>query len=305
MMNLSNSSSKNVKLQNNILQNSIIKNGNNEASKNDLDADQSLDPSKIGEYIQLLQDYEKNCLKEQNFKEAELVTKRIEELQQHELVYRSLAVVEKNKEEINELEQLNLQQFNEFNEIWDQIIDEHVQKLKQLEENMVQQHQQEIIVKEQELQQIQPGKCKYSKEILNLRFVLENLIKCKKYGEAHEVKERLAKLEKQEEEKWVKVHEQKIEKKREQIVLKQKQEMEALQVRLENSLQEKIKIRTLELEKLLQKFQNMKNELEVKQNQELSKLQVMNNKTMSKLASKGSIMGSNYINTLNGSRINS
>lgn len=31
----------------------------------------------------------------------------------------------------------------------------------------------------------------------------------------------------------------------------------------------------------------------------------MNNKTMSKLATKGSIMGSNYANTLNGSRMNS
>jgi len=39
-------------------------------------------------------------LKENNFKEAELVTKRIGELQQHELVYRSLSVVEKNKEEV-------------------------------------------------------------------------------------------------------------------------------------------------------------------------------------------------------------
>lgn len=45
------------------------------------DLDCQLDPSKIVEYIALLQEYERNCIAEGNFREAEVATKRIEELQ--------------------------------------------------------------------------------------------------------------------------------------------------------------------------------------------------------------------------------
>jgi hypothetical protein len=43
-------------------------------------------------------------------------------------------------------------------------------------------------------------------------------------------------MEKQEEEKWIQQHEVRLSKKRELIVQKNKQEIDALQVRLENSL---------------------------------------------------------------------
>lgn len=51
---------------------------------------------------QMLQSYEKTCLKSGHLKEAELAVKRIEELQKHEFVYRSLSMVERNKEEVAE-----------------------------------------------------------------------------------------------------------------------------------------------------------------------------------------------------------
>lgn len=50
------------------------------------------------------------------------------------------------------------------------------------------------------------------------------------------MKASIARMEEDELEKWVFAHEQKQEKKRELYVNKQKQEMLALQVRLENSL---------------------------------------------------------------------
>lgn len=47
----------------------------------------------------------------------------------------------------------------------------------------------------------------------------------------------------------MKQQEDKIQKKKDLYINKNKQELEALQVRLENSLHEKVKIRTVELEK--------------------------------------------------------
>jgi len=62
------------------------------------------------------------------------------------------------------------------------------------------------------------------------------------------------------------------------LFVRQKNEIEALREKLQNSLQEKLRMRSSELQKLLQRFQNMKKELELKQNQELARLLVINTK---------------------------
>ncbi|KRX01050.1 hypothetical protein PPERSA_00798 [Pseudocohnilembus persalinus] len=276
----------------------FLKQGNaSRQSNSKMNNPQQLDPSKIGDYI----DYEQQCIRDQNFKEAEIATQRIKELQQHDLTYRSLAVVEKNKQELQELEKLNLQQFNEFNQIWDQIIEEHVENLKQIEDNLILQHQREQEEFEDEIQKLEIPKVKYSKDVINMKYVFENYIKAKKYPEAEDLKKKIRIQEEKEQEKWELQYLEKYGKKRNQLKSKQRQELEAIKVKLENSLQEKVKVRTQELEKLLQKFQNMKNELEVKQNQELSKLQVMNNKTLLKISTNNPSQGSFYANANNSS----
>lgn len=44
----------------------------------------------------LLEEYEKNCITEGKFNEAELATQRIEELKEQEIYYNGIALVEKN-----------------------------------------------------------------------------------------------------------------------------------------------------------------------------------------------------------------
>lgn len=56
-------------------------------------------------------------------------------------------------------------------------------------------------------------------------------------------------MEKVEADKWGKQFLEKFKKKRDLLAVKQKNELSALKIKLENSLQEKIKIRTQELEK--------------------------------------------------------
>ena len=70
-----------------------------------------------------------------------------------------------------------------------------------------------------------------------------------RYQEAHDLREKIQNQEKIEEKKWNVQYMEKFEKKRKLLIGKHKNELQALKVKLENSFQEKIKIRTLELEK--------------------------------------------------------
>lgn len=105
-------------------------------------------------------------------------------------------------------------------------------------------------------------------------------------------------METEEEEKWTAVFKEKFVKKKQQLVAKQKIEIESLQVKLKNALNEKLKIREVELEKfskfpslfspsffrLLQRFQNLKNDLENRQRLEMSKLTVNSTKTIQRMS---------------------
>lgn len=76
-----------------------------------------------------------------------------------------------------------------------------------------------------------------------MRHLLETMLKTKRYKEAHEVRHKIALLEEVEEKKWIAVHKEKLAKKRVLFKEKQKVDLEALRIKLENQLQEKIKVR--------------------------------------------------------------
>jgi len=184
----------------------------------------------------------------------------------------------KNKGEAEELEFINMSQFEEFNKMWDQLIQEHVEQMKNIEQEMIDAHQEELLQFDEEVDKLVIPKPKFSKEILNLRHSLGNIIKAKKYNEAQEISEKLEILELQETDRWNKQYKDKFIKKKQLLFVRQKNEIEAIREKLQNSLQEKLRMRSSELQKLLQRFQNMKKELELKQNQELAKLLVINTK---------------------------
>lgn len=165
-----------------------------------------------------------------------------------------------NFEKSDELERLNVAQFEEFNKMWDQLIQEHVEQMKAIEQDMLKSHEEEMNNFEIELEKIVIPKPKFSKEILNLRHNLNNMIRAKKYSEAEEMTHKLDIMvgfkrlyvnlqEFEESEKWNKNYKEKYSKKRFLILARQKNEIEALREKLQNSLQEKLRMRTNELQK--------------------------------------------------------
>lgn len=82
-------------------------------------------------------------------------------------------------------------QFDEFNKMWDHLIQEHVEQMKKIEQEMIDAHDEELFKFDEEVDKLTIPKPKYSKDILNLRHMLNNIIKAKKYDEAQDVSDKL------------------------------------------------------------------------------------------------------------------
>jgi hypothetical protein len=78
--------------------------------------------------------------------------------------------------------------------MWDQLIQEHVEQMKKIEQDMINAHEEELRQFDEEVDKLVIPKPKFSKEVLGLRHILNNVIKAKKYSEAEEITEKLDKL---------------------------------------------------------------------------------------------------------------
>ncbi len=76
-----------------------------------------------------------------------------------------------------EMEETHLDEFNEFNEIWDQRMIQFETQAKELEEEMVEKQQQDMEEFVQDLHQSLPQNPKESKELLNMRQIEKSLAK--------------------------------------------------------------------------------------------------------------------------------
>jgi len=105
-----------------------------------------------------------------------------------------------------------------------------------------------------------------------MRKIQENLAKQKDYIEAHKVQQKCNKMEKDELDRFLATRDSKIRQQRSLFLAKQENELKALQKRIATGQEEQRKSRAIELERLLQKYQNAKKELEGQQQHEFHRL---------------------------------
>jgi restriction endonuclease len=98
--------------------------------------------------------------------------------------------------------------------------------------------------------------------------IQQGFAKQKKYAEAHQVQQVCQNLEIVEREKYMKDRHKKIIAAEAKLIQKQQLEMNALKKKLEGNLNERLKLRENEHNKLLQRYQNVKKEIENQQNLE-------------------------------------
>ena len=216
----------------------------------------------IEEFIEILEEHCKNCENEGKYVEAEMAKNRIKELKEQKKQMDLEELMNRQQNENIELEETHILEFNNFNQDWDKRMNAfqiHSSTLiKDLEQKHITKHEEW----KEKLDEKIPIKFKPSSELLNLRRIQINLAKQKEYKEAHQVQIRAQRLEKEEKSRYDEERNVKIMKSEEKLFQQQDNEMEALRKRIIAGENEQKKQRALELERMFQRYQNVKKELE-------------------------------------------
>eukprot|EP00960_Hanusia_phi_P047405 758388-Hanusia_phi.AAC.6 len=233
-----------------------------------LDSSQALDTeeSAVQDFLQILEEHRKNCERQGKYVEAEIAKNRLEELRQHEENRRREAMRSRQIAERLGVEEAHMLEFQQFNALWDKRMAEFEQKSADLEEAMKERHGTELMEYIRNAQSEPLRKPKFSKELLNLRRIQQTLAKQKEYAEAHKIKLKADNLEAFELEKMRNQHQMRLSNVVEKFKAKQTSELQALRKRVQTGREEQKKQRQLDLERLLQRYQNVKSELESQQN---------------------------------------
>lgn len=158
-------------------------------------------------------------------------------------------------------------EFQQFNMVWDRKMENYEQHAQDLILSMKERHAAELRQFQQKLLDNQP-RPKFSRELLDLRRIQEHLAKGKDYQEAHKIKLKSDALEAWEVEKWRNQKQQEMLQREAKFKHGKQQELIALQKRVQTGREEQKKQRQMDLERLLQRYQNVKSELEAQQNLE-------------------------------------
>lgn len=170
-----------------------------------------------------------------------------------------------------ELENSHFNEFQDFNSQWENSLQEHRDRANDLISIMLEKQKNDRMQHEETLEKQIPQQLKKSSELLNMIQIEKGLLKVKEYGEAHKVQQRINRLQKEETEVWENERRKKIANCLAHLDAKHANDLAALKKRLNATEDEMKKKRCLNTEMLLQKFQNVKKELQNYQVQEINK----------------------------------
>lgn len=212
-----------------------------------------------------MEEHRKNCEQQGKYVEAEIAKNRLEELKLHEDKRQEEALRARQISEMLGVEEAHVLELKQFNMNWDKKMSEYEERASTMVDNMKKKHEEEVEKLREELNNKQ-HKPKFSTELLKYRKVEEHLVKSKDYGEAHKTKEKADELEAIETQRWMKKRIRDMNRSEQQFKEKKKQELIALEKRLQTGREELKKQRQFQLERLIQRYQNTKNELEAQHN---------------------------------------
>eukprot|EP01041_Mallomonas_annulata_P001675 gene1675-3235_t len=219
--------------------------------------------SAVQDFLEILEEHRKNCERQGKYVEAEIAKNRLEELKLHEENRRREAMRSRQIAERLGVEEAHMLEFQQFNMIWDKKMADYEQNAEELIEAMKERHAAELRDFQRKLmsKEIRP---KFSTDLLNLRKIQDTLAKQKDYAEAHKMKLKADALEAWELEKWHNQRQTELLQRETKFKHVKQQELIALQKRIQSGREEQKKQRHQDLER----YQNVKAELEAQQNLE-------------------------------------
>eukprot|EP00928_Gymnodinium_smaydae_P081152 TRINITY_DN64720_c0_g1_i1.p1 TRINITY_DN64720_c0_g1~~TRINITY_DN64720_c0_g1_i1.p1 ORF type:complete len:299 (+),score=97.74 TRINITY_DN64720_c0_g1_i1:81-899(+) len=224
------------------------------------------DEHAIQDFLEALEKHRTDCVNEGKFEEAELAQARLDQLREHEENRRREELRSQQLAERLGVEEAHMKELQEFNEIWDRKVADFETHAAGLQNTLAQRHKNEYQTYMDKIRrETEPRTPRWSKDLLNLRKIQETLAKMKKYAEAGKTKAQADKVEEKEHANWKAKREQKIASLEEQFLHKQQLEMGGLLKRIQSGREEQKQARKTELERLLQRYHNVKTQLESQQ----------------------------------------
>ena len=210
--------------------------------------------------LELTQQKEK-LVSEGKYLEANEVKNKINEIKNSSLYRKSQTLTETQEKQNEGLEEAFNIELHDLVEFWDNKIQDFIEKGKQAETELNDYHNQQMEELINNLTNKYPA-IKYSKEYLENKSIEINLAKQERFKEAHYYRVKCDKLEEKENAKYERDRNAHIQLKAEILGNKQANEKKCLRERNETQLDLLINQKNNELNKLSQKYKNIKNELD-------------------------------------------
>ncbi|CAD8189557.1 unnamed protein product [Paramecium pentaurelia] len=210
--------------------------------------------NEVEQYIKTLLQYQDSCEKSAEYMQADAAQKRIVELKKQLVQRRRKEMQQAHNQQEQEIERAHLEEYNQFNQFWDEKMQKFNDEASAVESELLNKQQNEFNKVSEELERTIPSRPKESSDVLNLKKREEYLAKQKK-----------VQIEEVDYQKYQIERTYKINTQLKQLKMRHRNEINALQQRIKGGQDEQKKNRSLDLEKLLQKYQNIKKELEIKQ----------------------------------------
>ena len=210
--------------------------------------------------LELTQQKEK-LVSEGKYLEANEVKNKINKIKNSSLYRKSQTLTETQEKQNEGLEEAFNIELHDLVEFWDNKIQDFIEKGKQAETELNEYHNQQMEELINNLTNKYPA-IKYSKEYLENKSIEINLAKQERFKEAHYYRVKCDKLEEKENAKYERDRNAHIQLKAEILGNKQANEKKCLRERNETQLDLLINQKNNELNKLSQKYKNIKNELD-------------------------------------------
>jgi len=230
------------------------------------DLDVSLDGGAVQNFLEVLERHRIQCEQQGKYDEADLAKRRLEQLRAQEENRRKEEMMSEQLSERLGVEEAHMKELQEFNQIWDARVAEYEAHAANLQSTLAERHKQErssFLEKAQD--DLQPRKPRWSRELLNIRKIQETQAKMKDYKSAASTKELGDRMADQEKAAWEAKRYARLQGLDKQFCTKQKLEMGGLVKRIQSGREEQKQARKTELERLLQRYHNVKTQLESQQ----------------------------------------
>jgi hypothetical protein len=227
--------------------------------------------SAVQDFIETLEAHQRNCERLGRFVEAEIARKRLEELKLHEESRRRETLRARQLAEVLAVEEAHMMEFQQFNHLQDAKMGAFEMNAQALMDALRARHTEELRDYQQRLLS-KDNQCRHSKEYYTLRDVQEKLAHGKNYAGAAKIKEKADELMAWEEEKHS--NERQVDLLRREKLFKERlaTEAEALRKRVAQGRAEASRTRQRDLERVLQRYNNVKGEVETRHRAERAKL---------------------------------